>query len=49
MVEGKVSEPFGDTMDRWLGNDPSSGKRNRLNYLLSLLELLDTDVTKIRY
>ncbi len=49
MVEGKVSEPFGDTVDRWLGNTPSNGKRNRLNYLLTLLGLLGTDVTTIRY
>lgn len=49
MVEGKVSEPFGETVDRWLGNNPSDGKRKRLNYLLSLLRLHENDVTKIRY
>ncbi|MFF5996455.1 hypothetical protein AAGS61_17210 [Lysinibacillus sp. KU-BSD001] len=49
MVEGKVSEPFGETVDLWLGNNPSDGKRKRLNYLLSLLRLHENHITKIRY
>ena len=35
-VEGKVSEPFGDTIDKWYAN-PSKGKKTRLQYLCNLL------------
>ena len=49
MVEGKVSEPFGETVGLWLGNNPSDGKRKRLNYLLSLLRLQENHIIKIRY
>ncbi|MBM7662788.1 hypothetical protein JOC85_003599 [Bacillus mesophilus] len=49
MVEGKVSEPFGDTVEVWLGNNPSKGKRERLEYLLKLLSLQEDCVLKIRY
>ena len=37
-VEGKVSEPFGPTIQEWRA-DSSPGKTERLQYLLSLLEL----------
>ena len=30
-VEGKVSEPFGDTIDKWYAN-PSKGKKTRLQF-----------------
>lgn len=46
MVEGKVSEPFGETVDRWLGDNPSDGKSKRLEYLLSLLGLQKDYVKK---
>lgn len=49
MVEGKVSESFGETVERWLGEYPSDGKRKRLKYLLSLLGLHEDYVKKIRY
>jgi len=35
-VEGKVSELFGDTIDKWYAN-PSEGKKKRLQYLCNLL------------
>jgi len=37
-VEGKVSEPFGPTVREWQ-TEPSSGKLERLSYLLDLLGL----------
>lgn len=37
-VEGKVSEPFGPTVQEWQA-EPSRGKAERLGYLLSLLGL----------
>ena len=37
-VEGKVSEPFGPTLEEWQA-ESSSGKSNRLTYLLGLLGL----------
>ena len=46
-VEGKVSEPFGPTIQEWLA-EPSPGKTKRLAYLLSLLGLPDAPDT-IRY
>lgn len=49
MVEGKVSEPFGETVETWLGNNPSVGKRKRLDYLLDILGLEENQVSKIRY
>jgi len=38
MVEGKVSEPFGDTVGKWEENG-SQGKRCRLKFLLETLAL----------
>jgi hypothetical protein len=49
MVEGKVSEPFGETVASWLGDNPSHGKRNRLKYLLSILGLEEGSVLNKRY
>jgi len=48
-VEGKVSEPFGDTIAEWRKDD-SEGKRKRLKFLLKELELEDNEeITAIRY
>jgi hypothetical protein len=49
MVEGKVSEPFGETVESWLGDNPSDGKRKRLEYLLNLLGLNKQSVLNKRY
>lgn len=38
MVEGKVSEPFGETLGQWLQN-ASDGKRERLAFICGLLGL----------
>ncbi|WP_226682862.1 DUF6946 family protein [Sutcliffiella horikoshii] len=49
MVEGKVSEPFGETVTSWLGGNPSMGKRERLKHLLTTLDLREEEVLNIRY
>jgi hypothetical protein len=49
MVERKVSEPFGETVASWLGDNPSYGKRKRLEYLLSILGLDEGSVLNKRY
>ncbi|MDG5790138.1 hypothetical protein QA612_22105 [Evansella sp. AB-P1] len=49
MIEGKASEPFGDTLKNWIGNEPSDGQITRLDYLLDLLNLDKTDAMNIRY
>ncbi|MBS4193226.1 hypothetical protein KHA94_24350 [Bacillus sp. FJAT-49705] len=49
MVEGKVSEPFGETVASWLGDNPSNGKRIRLKYLLNILGLNEESVLNKRY
>lgn len=46
-VEGKVSEPFGPTVQEWQ-TESSSGKSERLAYLLTLLGLSSVPYT-IRY
>jgi hypothetical protein len=46
-VEGKVSEPFGPTVQEWQ-KTPSSGKSERLAYLLNILGLSSVPGT-IRY
>jgi hypothetical protein len=47
-VEGKVSEPFGPTINEWLAN-PSEGKQNRLSFLCAQVGL-DTSVSRtVRY
>ena len=48
MVEGKVNESFGPTLDEWL-TDASSGKEERLNFLLSTLGLESTPAGINRY
>ena len=35
MVEGKVAEPFGETLESWL-NSPTPGKLKRLAFILDL-------------
>lgn len=48
-VEGKASEPFGDTVAEWR-KDSSEGKRKRLKFLLKELELEDNkEINTIRY
>jgi hypothetical protein len=32
MVEGKVSETFGEKVEVWIGENPSEGKRKRLEF-----------------
>jgi hypothetical protein len=49
MVEGKVSEPFGETVASWLGDNPSIGKSSRLEYLVNILGLDEGSVLKKRY
>ena len=48
MVEGKVSEPFGDTLEIWL-KDASEGKKKRLEFLCDTLGLLSMPPLNIRY
>jgi len=48
MVEGKVSEPFGDTIAEWRVQ-AGRGKETRLKYLCSVLELDSARVNHIRY
>lgn len=48
VVEGKVSERFGDTIAEWKAQ-PGNGKEIRLNYLCSLLELDIERVDRARY
>lgn len=48
MVEGKVKEPFGYTLDEWK-NDASPGKEERLNFLLRTLGLGALPRGDIRY
>lgn len=47
-VEGKVSEPFGDTISKWLEN-PSRGRRKRLEILCTELGLKVDGLSNIRY
>jgi len=48
MVEGKVRESFGPTLDEWL-IDASPGKKKRLNFLLNTLDLDSSLTGIIRY
>ena len=48
MVEGKVSESFGPTLEEWLC-EASSGKRERLSFLLRMLGLDAAPPGAIRY
>jgi len=48
-VEGKVDEPFGDTVVDWLGSEPSPGKQKRLAYLCDLLGITTDNASTLRY
>ena len=48
MIEGKVSEPFGDTLEVWL-KDSSEGKKDRLQMLCEILGLQNPPPLNIRY
>jgi hypothetical protein len=48
MVEGKVNESFGPTLGEWR-NEASSGKKNRLSFLLRSLGLSNVPADSIRY
>lgn len=48
MVEGKVHEPFGETVAEWRA-EGGRGKERRLDYLCQLLELDKDTVNNIRY
>jgi len=47
-VEGKVSEPFGPTLEEWL-QDASPGKKDRLNHICEQLGLNVWPPSPIRY
>jgi len=47
-VEGKVSEPFGETLEDWLAK-PSEGKKKRLNFLKDQLGLTGELPGSVRY
>ena len=47
-VEGKVSEPFGDVVSKWLEN-PSPGRKKRLEFLCTELGLKVDGLSNIRY
>ncbi len=47
-VEGKVTEPFGPTIEEWLDND-SKGKQKRLEFLINKLSLEKPVPRVIRY
>jgi len=47
-VEGKVSEPFGDTIAEWKAH-AGGGKETRLRYLCNLLGLDPASVNHVRY
>ncbi len=48
-IEGKVDEPFGETVEIWLGLDPSPEKLQRLGYLAQVLGLSPATLSPIRY
>ncbi len=48
MVEGKVNESFGPTLNDWL-NEASDGKKERLRFLLSQLGLSAEPSRDVRY
>ena len=48
MIEGKVSEPFGETIAEWMKNC-SEGKQKRLKFLLNKLQLKNNQIDAIRY
>lgn len=48
-VEGKTSEPFGDTVAEWRKSSWGRGKETRLEYLCNLLGIGPASVDQIRY
>ena len=48
MVEGKVSEPFGETIAKWKLKN-SKGKQQRLKYLCDELQLQQEQIDYVRY
>jgi hypothetical protein len=48
-VEGKVDESFDKTVNTWLGDQPSIGKRKRLAYLCDLLGIATDVALVLRY
>jgi hypothetical protein len=48
MVEGKVNEPFGETVIEWKAKE-GKGRKPRLRYLCDLLGLNNDEVDSIRY
>lgn len=48
-VEGKVREDFGPTVQEWLGDSPSRGKRSRLKFLAQKLGIADLDSRELRH
>jgi hypothetical protein len=48
-VEAKVVEPFGGTVEEWLGDKPSDGKKERLGFLLEQLGLDRDSANGLRY
>ncbi len=48
MIEGKVAEPFGDTLEIWL-KDASEGKKKRLEFLCDVLGLSGEPPLNMRY
>jgi hypothetical protein len=47
-IEGKVAEPFGETIDDWYAR-PSEGKKKRLGFLCDLLGLAFPPERHLRY
>jgi hypothetical protein len=47
-VEGKVSEPFGDTISKWLKHE-TPGRKKRLEFLCTELGIATANVSNIRY
>jgi hypothetical protein len=48
-VEGKVGEPFGETVEEWLSIEPSPNKMERLQYLVEILGIDIQVVSASRY
>ena len=48
MVEGKGSEPFGETVEEW-SNNSGKGKKKRLDFLRRYLQLQNKEINHIRY
>lgn len=47
-IEGKVEEPFGETIAKW-EPDSTPGKRERFEFLVNLLELQSRDLSQVYY